>query len=215
MKWKLFLLLSLCLIVRISASGQEAWTLKKDKNGIKVFTRKTADFKFDELKVECEFEGRASQLAAILLDVNNHYRWAYKTVKSQLLKAISDTDLFFYNEVDCPWPFQNRDVVVHMTLVQNSINKIITVVATSEKDYLPDKVNIVRMRYSKVTWLITPLYNNKLKIEYRIQIDPGGSVPAWLLNSFASKGPYESFTKLKQEMNLPRFAQAKFSFLKD
>jgi hypothetical protein len=31
---------------------------------------------------------------------------------------------------------------------------------------------------------------------YTFETDPGGNVPAWLVNSFADKGPFESFKKL-------------------
>lgn len=215
MKFASFLLLLSSMLFRISAKSQEDWNLTKDKDGIKVYTRKTENFKFDELKVECEFEGRISQLAAVLLDVNNHYQWVYKTAKSQLLKTLSATDLFFYTEVECPWPIANRDLVVHMSLVQNLQNKVMTVEAENVNDYLPDKDNIVRMKYSRVTWTVTPLNNKQFKVDYRIQIDPGGSVPAWILNLFASKGPYETFMKLKEEMKLPQYEQAKFPFLLD
>ena len=67
MKFAPLLLFLSFLLFHVAARCQEDWNLEKDKNGIKVFTRKTPNFKFDELKVECEFEGRISQLAAVLL----------------------------------------------------------------------------------------------------------------------------------------------------
>lgn len=96
------------MFLQISVKSQEDWVLKKNKDGIKVFTRKTQDSKFHELKVECELDGRISQLAAVILDVNNNYRWVYKTKKSKLLETQSATNLFFYTEIECPWPFENR-----------------------------------------------------------------------------------------------------------
>jgi hypothetical protein len=132
-----------------------------------------------------------------------------------LLKSSTDTDLFFYTEIECPWPFENRDVVVHMNLTQNTENKEMTVIAQSTDGYLPEKDNVVRMKYSRVTWVVTPMNNRHLKVNYKVQIDPGGSVPAWLLNAFASKGPYESFSKLKAEIKLPQYAHAKLAFLED
>ena len=74
---------------------------------------------------------------------------------------------------------------------------------------------IVRVKYSKVTWTVTPLHNGRFKVEYRLQMDPGGSIPAWLLNLFISKGPFESFTKLKEEIQTPKYREARFNFLQD
>lgn len=215
MKFTSFILILLCTLLQFSVESQENWILKKDKNSIKVFSRKTKNFKFDELKVECEYEGRMSQLVAVLLDVNKHYEWVYKTAKSQFIKRTSDTDVFFYTEIECPWPFLNRDLVVRMNLIQNAKDKILRIQADDVNNLLPDKKHIVRIKYSRATWTVTPLNNKKFKIEYRIQIDPGDGVPAWLLNMFASNGPYDTFLKLKEEIKLPQYAQAKFPFILD
>jgi hypothetical protein len=38
--------------------------------------------------------------------------------------------------------------------------------------------------------------STSINIVYTFDADPGGSLPAWLVNMFADKGPYESFKKL-------------------
>lgn len=216
MKMSYFLLVvATTLLFQFSVKSQPAWSLKKDKNGIKVFSRKSDTYKFDELKVECEFEGRLSQLAAVILDVNNQYKWVYKTNKSQLVKEMSAADVFYYTEIDCPWPFENRDMVVRMTVMQNTANKVMTIIAKSVNDYLPEKNRVVRIRYSNAIWTVTPINNKQFKIEYKIQVDPGDGIPAWLLNLFAINGPYESFLNLKEKLKLPQYLQAKYAFITD
>ncbi len=210
-----YILVLICLLLQTTAQCQEDWKLKKDKNGIKVYSRKTPNFKFDELKVDCIFEGKMSQLAAVILDVNNQYQWVYKTAKSELLKQVTDADLFYYSEIECPWPFDNRDLIARMTITQNTSTKILSIVAKSVDDYLPHKKNLVRVKYSSALWTITPLSNVQFKVEYKIQIDPGDGVPAWILNMFATNGPYESFKNLKDKIMLPAYAAAKFPFITD
>ena len=210
-----YILVLICLLLQTTAHCQEDWKLKKDKNGIKVYSRKTPNFKFDELKVDCIFEGKISQLAAVILDVNNQYQWVYKTAKSKLLKQVTNADLFYYSEIECPWPFHNRDLIARMTITQNTSTKILSIVAKSVDNYLPSKKNLVRVKYSNALWTITPLNNAQFKVEYKIQIDPGDGVPAWILNMFATNGPYESFKNLKDKIMLPAYAAAKFPFIKD
>lgn len=210
-----YFLLLFCLLLQTTAQCQEDWKLKKDKNGIKVYSRKTPNFKFDELKVDCIFEGKISQLAAVILDVKNQYQWVYKTAKSELLKQVTNADLIYYSEIECPWPFHNRDLIARMTITQNTSTKILSIVAKSVDNYLPSKKNLVRVKYSNALWTITPLNNAQFKVEYKIQIDPGDGVPAWILNMFATNGPYESFKNLKDKIMLPAYAAAKFPFIKD
>ena len=166
-----YFLLLFCLLLQTTAQCQEDWKLKKDKNGIKVYSRKTPNFKFDELKVDCIFEGKISQLAAVILDVKNQYQWVYKTAKSELLKQVTNADLFYYSEIECPWPFHNRDLIARMTITQNTSTKILSIVAKSVDNYLPSKKNLVRVKYSNALWTITPLNNAQFKVEYKIQID--------------------------------------------
>jgi START domain len=215
MKFTSFILVLVCMLLQIPAKSQEGWTLRKGKNGIKVFSRKTKNFKFDELKVECVFEGRISQLFAVLFDVNKQYQWVYKTTKSQLLKEISAADVFFYTEIESPWPFDNRDLVVHMNMIQNPANKVMTIQARNVTDYLPEKKDIVRVKYSSAVWTVTPVSNKQFKIDYRIQLDLGEGVPGWLVNLFSTNGPYESFSNLKEKIKLPQYVHAEFPFLSD
>jgi START domain len=215
MQLKPYFLIIVCLIFLPAAKCQDNWKLKKDKNGIKVYSRKTKAYKFDELKVECVFESRLSQLAAVILDAEHQYQWAYKTAKSEVLKQNSAADIIYYSEIECPWPFENRDLVARMTAAQNTSTKVLTIVAKSMNDYLPVKKNLVRIKYSDALWTVIPLNNTQVKVEYKIQVDPGDGVPAWVLNMFATDGPYETFINLKEKIKLPEYRIAKVPFITD
>jgi hypothetical protein len=214
-KFTTSILILVYIFFALPAKSQENWKLRKDKNGIKVYSRATTNYKFDELKVECEVDGTISQLAALLFDVNTQYEWAYKTKKSELLKKVNDADVFFYTEIECPWPYDNRDMVVHMTMQQNPANKVLSVQAKNVDNYLPLKKGIVRLKYSSAVWTVTPVSKQRIKIVYRIQLDLGENIPAWLTNMFAVDGPYDTFSNLKKKIKLPKYAQAKYAFIVD
>ena len=40
-------------------------------------------------------------------------------------------------------------------------------------------------------------------------MDPGGSVPVWLANLVATRAPYETLEGLKEQLEKPRFANAR------
>jgi len=63
--------------------------------------------------------------------------------------------------------------------------------------------------------LITPIPQGGVKIEYELQVDPGGKVPAWLVNMFATKGPFETFKKLQQQVKKPVYSRRSFAFVKE
>jgi hypothetical protein len=54
-----------------------------------------------------------------------------------------------------------------------------------------------------------------MRIEYFGQADPGGSVPGWVANPFTTKGPFETFRKLRQLITSPAYAKASFDFIRE
>ena len=72
-----------------------------------------------------------------------------------------------------------------------------TVRAVTTDHPVAKKEGVVRVPSSAVAWRVTPTSPTEIKIEYEATLDPGGSVPAWVTNLFITKGPYETFKKLK------------------
>ena len=198
---KLFLVLLFFPFAK-NLTGQSAWTEKRNQDGIKISTRPSQLSKFSDILVEADFQGNANQLLAILLNVENYPQWAYATKSASVVKKNSPDDLIYYSEINVPWPSTNRDLYAHCRLIRNPDAHSFKMTAIGIKDYQPAKNNIVRIPLSIGTWEVTTLPNNKIHVVYLLQFDPGGAVPAWLLELFSTKGPYETFANLKKRMEL-------------
>jgi len=199
----------------LSGRSQDDWKLKSDKDGIAIFTRTFPDSKFKAIKVEVELDATLSQLVAVILDVNTGAEWVYSTKSSMLLKQVSPSELYYYSEVNVPWPAANRDFIAQLKAVQDSHSRVVTIYGPTFPDYLPVKKDIVRVRRSEGKWVISPVAKRKIKVEYTLRVDPGGDLPAWLVNMFATKGPYESFKKLKEQLQKPAYANVRLPFISD
>lgn len=190
------------LFFTLSLSAQDNWVLKKDKDGIKISSRTSAYSKFNDIKVEMDLTGTVGQLAAILLDVEKYPEWAYATKLCTVIKKISNSEVIYYSEFDVPWPVSNRDLYADFKITIDSVSKSLKVSSVSVKDYEPEKKNLVRIPMSKGIWNVTTISDKLIHLEYILVVNPGGSVPAWILNMFAAKGPMETFENLKQKMLL-------------
>jgi hypothetical protein len=204
----------LCITLPLFVEAQADWVLKKDKDSIKIYTRNTENSSFKSVKVMCTISGTLSQLTALLLDVNAHEQWVYNTKSSYLVKQVKQNQQIYYSEIDLPWPLANREIVVIMTIVQDPVSRVLQVNIDNAENQIPVKSGTVRVPASSVKWSVTPLEGNHLSIEYYGQADPGGSVPAWAANPFTTKGPFETFKKLKQLITSPAYANASFDFIK-
>jgi hypothetical protein len=197
------------------AYGQQDWVLKEEKEGISVFTRNFPDSKFKAIKVKCELTASLSQFVAVILDVNTGVQWVYSTKSTALLKQVSPSELYYYSEVNLPWPLTNRDFIAHLIATQDPDTRVVTINGPTVPDYLPLKPGIVRVAHSEGKWVITPLAGGRIMVEYTLRTDPGGSIPTWLVNLFATKGPSESFRNLKVQLQKPVYVNAHFPFIKN
>jgi hypothetical protein len=185
-----------------SLAAQNSWIVKKFKEGIKISTRQSNRSKFDDIMVEMDMPGNIYQVATILLDVNKYNEWAYSTKRSLLIKKISATKLIYYSEFSAPWPVTNRDLYAVMELYTDTAFHLLKVNSVGSSNYQPVKKDLIRIPYSKGVWYVTTLSDHQIHLKYVLEMDPGGSVPAWILNLFSTKGPWESFKNLKNKMIL-------------
>ena len=180
--------------------AQNEWVLKKEKDGIKISSRHSDHSKFNDLKIELDLRGNIAQLFSILYDVENYPKWAYGTKTCVLIKKISKGELIYYSEISVPWPATDRDFYAHVKLDLDSASHSLKVVSTSLKDYQPEKSSLVRIPMSRGLWEVSTLSDKSIHLKYILEVNPGGSVPVWILNIFATKGPLETFENLKQKM---------------
>ncbi len=199
----------------LTLTVQQDCELKKDKDGIKVYSKPDNHSGFNELKVETTLSAGLSALAALILDIDNYPNWSFNTEKSYLLKKVSPSELYFYTLIHSPWPATDRDLPIHLRLSQDAASKVLSIQADCIPDYIPPNKDIVRVPLSIEQWTVTPLTTGRIHIEYRLRLDPGASVPAWLINSFAVKGPFETFTHLREQIQKSRYQKAEISFIRD
>ena len=144
--------------------------------------------------------GTISQLADILLDVEKYTQWAYATKRCVLIKQTTKLDLIYYSEIAVPWPGTNRDFYATYSMKLDTVAQVLQVFSVGMRNYLPEKENLVRIPLSKGIWYAHAVAPKTIHLQYILQVDPGGSIPAWILNLFATKGPLETFENLRNKM---------------
>ncbi|WP_295648951.1 START domain-containing protein [uncultured Mucilaginibacter sp.] len=207
------LLVALMLVLKaVVVAAQCDWKLSTEREGIKIYTGGVPGSTIKAIKVEAMFNATAAQLVALIMDVNTSPDWVYHTKSSKLIKQVSASELYYYSEVSLPWPAANRDFVAHLIVTQNPDTKVITIDGPAVAGFIPVKEGIVRIIDSKGKWIITPIGTNQIKVEYSIHVDPGGSLPSWLVNMFATEGPLKIFAGIKVQLQKSAYKNIEFAF---
>jgi len=203
--YKVFPVLLLLVLKLNPASAQTDWKLVTDKEGIKIYTGMVPDSKVKAIKVECDLDATPSQLVSLIMDVKSSTDWVYHTKSAAVVKQVSASELYYYSEVNLPWPAANRDFVAHLIVSQNPDTKVVTIQGPAVPGLVPTKKGVVRIDHSDGKWIITPTGTDEVKVVYTIHVDPGGSLPSWLVNMFVAEGPLHIFRNLKAELQKPAY----------
>lgn len=196
-------------------NAQQDWELKKDENGIKVYTKDIPGSDFKEIKTTTNFNSSLSGIVGLLTDISSHKLWIYRCKESKLIKTVSSSELYYYMETEVPWPASNRDGVIRFKFTQDSISKVVTVASKNINGLMPEIDGVIRVPKFIASWTLTPKKDGTVDAVYQLNVDPAGSVPAWIINMFAVDGPYESLTNMKKLLAKNNYESSKFDFIKD
>lgn len=213
--YKILFIALLLVLKLIPASAQSDWKLKIEKEGIKIYTSTVPDSKVRAIKVEADFNATASQMVALVMNIKNSTDWVYHLKSGILIKQVSPSELYYYSEVNLPWPTANRDFVVHLKVNQNQDTKVVTIDGPAVPGFVPVQKGIVRVSDSNGRWIITPSGNDQIKVVYTIHVNPGGSLPSWLVNMFATEGPLKIFENIKSQLQKPMYKNSVFAFVEN
>ncbi|MDQ3046645.1 MAG: START domain-containing protein [Bacteroidota bacterium] len=185
------------------------WKLKKVSEGITVYVREIEGSPFKELKSSVQIKTSLSSIVSLLNDWQSYPQWVYRCEQSKTLKIISPFEIIHYQSITAPWPVDNRDFVVKVKLEQDPLSKIVTQKSSSIPDYIVPAKDHVRITQFKAEWILSPLKNGMVNIEYRLLVDPGGTIPVWLVNLAMVEGPFETMLNMKTRVMLDKYQKAK------
>lgn len=189
----------LCSILITSAAfAQSPWKMVKDEDNIKVFHSMPPGARYKNIRVEATMEGTFDKLITVINNFSQYKDWMFNNKTAYLLKRISLLEFYYYTETSLPWPASNRDAAVYMKIDRDKQNKYIKINEVSVPNFVPEKEGKVRVPRSVVNWTVTAPTATTIKIVYFFDADPGGSLPDLLVNTFADKGHFETFKKLKK-----------------
>jgi len=194
----LFLLVS-CFSVQTCFS-QYNWELEKEKNGISIYLSEVDGSKYKAVKVEATFTGTPAKLISVLTNVPQFNKWIYNTKLSVRIKQNSFLDFTYHSVTSMPFPLSDRDVAIHLKISTDSLPKFMTIKGVNDEDAVPSYPPLVRVTYYNAIWKVTTPTPQTIHISYILELDPGGGLSPALFNSFASKGPYETFSNLAEEL---------------
>lgn len=201
-----------CLLPVLSGMAQDDWELKKEDDGIKVYTKYMEGSDIKAFRAEAVMEGKLSNFVAVLKDVAS-YDKLFETNTYEDLIEQTDTSLLYYSRTGVPWPLKDRDGVYSTTFSQHYGTKAVTVNVRSVEGVRPVEDDYVRIHSANGKWMFFPVDYNKVEVIFQMQADPGGNLPAWIINMFLVDTPLKDMKNMQERVKLEQYAGKRYDFL--
>jgi len=173
-----------------------SWKLRKDKHGIKVYTRVHEKTGVLEYKAITTIETDLGQLVRIINDVEKYPAWTANCESAEVNKVVNDSTRIEYMTTPVPWPLSDRDVVLEFVVTKHT-EDYFEANLTSVPNAVPEKDKYVRIITSKGYWIFRKVGEESIEIVHQFKSDPGGNIPMWIVNMFIVSGPYKTLLNLK------------------
>lgn len=196
--------LALFLNVLCASQAQGKWDEVKNKEGIQVFTRTNTVMSFKEFKATMIINGKVNDVLSVLYDVEGLETWGYNILKSELIERTGDSLQIYYAVAKAPWPYKDRDGIYSNKFSWDKQLKVLLVeIDLLEKDMYSDNDFVRLDGYG--FWKITERLSGKIEIDFQMQIDPGGSIKAWMANMFVSDSPFYTLQRLREVLKNEKY----------
>jgi hypothetical protein len=198
----------------ISVEAPDAeWELKRDKDGIKVFTREVPGSSHQAVRAEMVIDASLNSVVGLIRDTSSCSEWAELCKEAREHKVVSELELYVYSYNDIPWPVKDRDALTHVLWARNAETGAVTMNAKATQGILPEISKAVRIIEAVTNWTLTPQADGKLAIVSYAHINPNGPTPAWVTNLLLVETPFKTLQGMRRVVATGRYDDAQFDFL--
>ena len=194
------LTIAIPVLAGMASSAQSDWDLRRDKDGIVIYTKTPEDNPLKEYRVYAEIDNPLVMVYTFLTDIERRPEWVINCMDVDIIERSGNRSIY-HTCYDIPWPMSDRDLVVECEsaiFTDSGRAHILTVL--SDYDYPPEEDAIRMERYREEVFLeaIAPG-----RTAYRVEgfADPGGKLPTWVVNMFLVDGIWDSVQRTREQMS--------------
>jgi uncharacterized membrane protein len=171
-----------------------SWELKRNENGIKVYTQSVENSKYDEFKAETCIKAPFDKVEKFLLDFKNYPKWQKK------IEEIDVKNGYMFKRLDFPFPLSDRYAFYKINVKKTSDSLEIDLKSVPYAD-LPENIKKLFKKPSCVEMkddvtLKAEKKDGCVDVVYKANVNPNGA-PAFIFNQKIVTAGYETLENLK------------------
>jgi hypothetical protein len=205
------------LIVGVFSSGawaaETGWNKIREAEGIVSYTRPTPKSSVDEMKGVGVVDASVAVIEALIRDVPAQTEYMYKCKEASVvnvpdLKASADS-LYVYNVTSMPFPVNDRDAIAKADFTIDKATGTVYVHVENVKSTYKMDSKKVRMPLVDVHYILVPKGPDKTEVTYVALADPGGNLPAFVINLLTKNISFQTLTGIRKMVQKDKYKDAK------
>jgi ribosome-associated toxin RatA of RatAB toxin-antitoxin module len=193
------LLLLILALISLSSwqrpGGVDEWVYEREKQGIKIFTKKSKWGHLRDSKAVMTVSDSPDEMLRLLTDFDKYPTWLPRCKKARVVARLSPNEFIAQIVFAVPWPFKDRDCVLRVRVDENPQTGVILVTETSEPKYIKEQEGVVRIQQLTATWKLVPK-NGGTEVTNEYASNPGSDIPDWLTNTQSVETPMTTFENI-------------------
>jgi hypothetical protein len=196
----------------------EDWRLKKEKDGIQIFTRWIeAEEGRKARQMHAMMKVKASLHAAVIsiLDDEEVRTWLNRAKEYYHFDQKDEFHWYAYTQFSIPWPLDNQDLITLNTLSQDEKTKKILVTLEGRPDYRDEEKGVQRIPHFDGSWEFTPMPDGTIQVDYFIFTKTKPVLPRWIIDPIVEYGLWRTFSEMQEVILANEDNKLKLSFISE
>jgi hypothetical protein len=208
MKRSQFWALILALSAQLTFAAHEGWQLVRSDTArdIRVYLRDVPGSSYKSFYATTRTKAGLASVVAVLTDVPALPEWIARLKAARLIKREGDQQLWVHSVYGLPYPFLEREAVLHSTLSQDK-SGVVEIVTRAERGAIAASPHRVRLTNMHGVWRLTAETGGTVKIEMWGRGEPGGYMPPLLFNYNLPDEPLQTLRNLRQMLTREKYKE--------
>lgn len=207
-----------CVLVLMSLPAMAStWVLARNdtQRDIRVYLREVPQSSYKSFYAVTHVKSSLSAVVAMLSDVQAMPEWIARMTTAKLLLRTADRELWVHARYRLPYPFLEREAVLHSQLKQDKITKVVTITTRSVAGLIPAQKERVRLINMHSTWRLTPEKSGMVRVEFWGEGEPGGYIPPLLFNYNLPDEPVQTLRNLRQMLTRDKYKNRELHYIRE
>ncbi len=181
-------------------------TLRLHNDWLRIFTCPVPTSDFLSFVAVATIDAPQHAVMSLLYDVEVATEWVWKTREMRVLQELSENEgRIVYQLVSAPWPVSDREIITRSQGYTDPETSEIFIKLECMANFLPKNDKYVRVPELEGAWNIIPLSEKQCRVVFRLHIEPGGEIPAWLANIAVIDTPYHTLVNLREMVKKEKY----------